>query len=255
MDGEFLQMFNEQPLGDTLALRAIKAEYIRQHLLNTSGETIYVEMNHLFISTFQDVVMELLLPVYEVDVIILRRDLGRVVKSIVELGFLRPGKQGPGWQAMYTLDSPNSILGPALPKQEGTATLLDEFDLAIGYLLDVECQAWEFAERNAGRKHLRVHQVNVEELEQEPAVRRLLLRLGLPFDPQRYRRWRRHLNSSDNEDGGAFNRRPSQKTRVVDVPFCHQRILAFLSDIRQRFSLLNLTLPSCLRQDPVFFSE
>ena len=87
MNGEFIDMINRKPLVDTRGKRRIKSKAIAELLRSGAPQMVYAETNHTFITTFHDVVLE---DFHNVDVVILRRDLARVLKSFIELGYFSP---------------------------------------------------------------------------------------------------------------------------------------------------------------------
>src|SRR4051812_30999500 len=118
MSGEFVEMINAKPLEDSRDKRRVKVKAIEEILRSTPPETVYAETNHTFITTFYDVVLE---EFQNVDVIILRRDLARVLKSFIELGYFSPSNP----LSREWMSSPNAATA-ALPAI-GPDASLDQF--------------------------------------------------------------------------------------------------------------------------------
>ena len=84
MCGAYLKMAMRADLKASYEMRKVKVMAINLKLLFFSEHIAYAETNHMFIKTFFDVVMDYY---RNVDVIVLRRPMHKVLKSFVELGY------------------------------------------------------------------------------------------------------------------------------------------------------------------------
>jgi hypothetical protein len=167
MCGEFIDMINSKPMEESREKRRVKAEAIAEILRGSAPEEIYAETNHTFITTFYDVVLE---EFPNVDVVNLRRDLGLVLKSFIEMGYFSPlNPLSFAW-----MSSPNAVTS-ALPAIGPDATL-DQFDRCIAYLLDIEARAERF---RRDYPNVRTHDVRLEQLNEINFVEELFARLSI----------------------------------------------------------------------------
>lgn len=169
MSGPWLDLCRRAPLAASIEKRMLKADAIRHALAGLPPGTTWAETNHMFIKTFWDVALKAFDPT-NIDVIILRRHLPSVLKSFMELGYFSDrNRVWPGW--MHT---PGSLLATLEPLGRDDAS--DPFDLAIGYLLDIEARAQAFAAQAPG---CRVHEARLEGLQDMAGVGQLFAGLGL----------------------------------------------------------------------------
>ena len=87
MHGEPLRRVSAAPLTSSYTERQVKLAGIARLLEERPWAQTYAETNHMFIKTYFDVVVDTL---HGVEVIHLRRDPARVLKSFVELGYFSP---------------------------------------------------------------------------------------------------------------------------------------------------------------------
>src|SRR6202030_4368546 len=114
------------PLASSYAERQVKLDGIARLLAERPWAQTYAETNHMFIKTFFDVVVDTL---REVEVIHLRRDPARVLKSFVELGYFSPlNHVWPDW--MSTHDAASAAW-------RGLGDPPDQYDRCIAYFYDV----------------------------------------------------------------------------------------------------------------------
>lgn len=139
MTGEMLRLAEKFPYEQTYAARKHKAAACRELLAANPGKSVYVETNHMFIKTFFDVIMgELAAAGIPVGVIILRRELARVVKSFVELGiYTDRNTYWPDW--MPSVEACTRAI--ELPVPEASLTNIERI---IAYLVDTEARAQRF---------------------------------------------------------------------------------------------------------------
>ena len=212
MCGEFIEMINTHPLEATRDTRRVKAEAIAK-IVGRSKE-VYAETNHTFIKTFYDVVLERFA---KIDIIILRREFARVLKSFVELGYF--SDRNPNWQKW--MSSPNAVTAalPALaPDSE-----MDQFDRCIAYLIDIEARGERFKKDFA---NVPTHDVRLEDLNKIDNVIALFDSLGL-----------RSTSATKKLVGQIVNekqRRKSSVTNPTTLEECERRLAEYIAKARAR---------------------
>lgn len=219
MNAEFIDMINTEPLPATRKKRRIKADAIAEFLRANPGIT-YVETNHVFITTFFDVVLE---DFNNIEVIILRRELAHVLKSFIELGYFSP--RNP--LSFAWMSSPNAATA-ALPAI-GPDDALDQFDRCIAYLLDIEARAQRF---KRDYPNVRTHEVRLEELNRRAKVDELFQRLGLIATA-----------ATDELCGQRINERRPKKEQVQNpttIEECRKRLGQYVQKARD----LGISLPA-----------
>lgn len=208
MIGPYLDMINRAPYTSSFEERRIKSFAIREILRQAPPETIYSETNHMFIKTFFDVVVE---DFDNVEVIVLRRELARVLKSFMELRYFTPANQAwPRW-----LSAPNAATA-AIPCIDDP-TRLDPYDLAIAYLIDIEARAMRFQASVPG---IRIHDIRAEALSDYDKVERFFHELRITTGP-----------ATEELTGRAINRRVEMKQKFsnpVDLDYCLTRLERYL---------------------------
>lgn len=209
MSGPWLRMVGGRGFAETLDLRMTKAEAITRALVGAPPGAVYVETNHMFIKTFWDVALKAFDP-EDIDVIILRRHLPSVLKSFINLGYFSArNRVWPDW--MHTLDARGSVLTPLGPQQA-----LDQFDLAIGYLMDIEARALRFVSARPG---CRIHEARLEGIQTPDAVSRLFSDLGLEA-----------TGATAGAVGRRVNDRGERKAQIgldTSLEYCEHRIQVF----------------------------
>jgi hypothetical protein len=173
MSGPFLQVVCQQGLEATLTARSVKVQAIRHTLSQCPPGTVYAETNHMFIKTFYDVVMQQF-GEQAVQVVRLRRYIPAVLKSFINMGYFSDrNRVWPSWMHMPG-QCDSAFIPPALPREP------DQYDLAIGYLLDIELRGERFKERYPGCK---VHEVSLESLQSTTQTVVFLETLNLESTP------------------------------------------------------------------------
>lgn len=215
MTGRYLRIVLERDPGESLSERSIKARAIRQRMTVLPPEAIYAETSHMFIKTFADVVMEAFAD-HDVEVIVLRRYLPSVLMSFITMGYYSD-RNPAAWHAwMHTPGTGHCVFQP--PPFDGTP---DQYDLAIGYLLDIEARAQKFRERYPG---CRVHEVRLEGLQTPDEIRSFFKRLRL--EPTE-RTW--------ELAGARINVRSQRKAQFgieTTLEHCEQRLRQYLQRCR-----------------------
>lgn len=224
MIGSFIAMINAKPLEVTRERRRIKCAAIAKSLRSLRPNETYAETNHTFIKTFFDVVLQ---DFSSVQVIVLRRELVRVLKSFVELGYFSPlNPRAENW-----MSSPNAETAaqPALaPDAE-----LDQFDLCIAYLIDIEARTERF---RRDFPKVPVYEVELEQLNDFKFVKTLFQQLGIK--PTWRTRW---LCGKVVNDKGARKTRYPNPTTLEE---CQQRLIGYIAKARER----GIKLPAVIEQ-------
>ncbi len=162
MAGKYLSMINESLYHKTYSKRRVKCKAIDQELKKIGKGSVYCETSNMFIKTFFDVVMT---SFKNVEVIVLRRQLSKVLKSFIELGYFtsKIDTKWPEW-----LSSPNAATAaiPCIDKDEN----LDHYDICIAYLLDIEARAVRFQK---DYPNVKIHHVRLEHLNSNDSVEHL----------------------------------------------------------------------------------
>lgn len=136
MVGTYVKLINIAPMNESYVERKIKVSAVQSVLDSMPPGEIYAESNSNFIRTFYDVVMNEFMDA-EIDVIILRRYLPDVLKSLLELGHFNGNPATANWIPEIT--SPNRAFTSCK-----TADDMDAYDHLITYLLDTEARAQRF---------------------------------------------------------------------------------------------------------------
>jgi hypothetical protein len=161
----------------------------------------------MFIKTFFDVIAR---SIENVDLIILRRDLSHVLKSFIELGYFSPkNATWPDW-----MSSPNAVT--AALRCIGEDHELDQYDLCIGYLMDIEARTLRFQREYP---HMRTHEVRIEDLSHYPNVEALFSALKIMPTTATRELMGRRINSRD------------RSKKLFDIPadlsYCRDRIARY----------------------------
>jgi hypothetical protein len=224
MIGAVLDEVNAKPMAQSRNARRVKCASIREAMRGRSGT--YVETNHMFIKTFHDVVVE---EFADVEVIFLRRELARVVKSFFELGYFTP--RNPAWSKWMSIPGgANSAVKPIAPFEA-----LDAYDRIIAYLVDIETRGMKFA---AEHPHVRLHEVRLESLDHTEGIRRL-------FEAMRIETTSATWKSSAHDR----NERRDKKARFAnpaDLDYCRERVAMYLDKSRAR----GIAVPATLAVKP-----
>lgn len=215
MTGPYLRMAQELGLEASFATRAIKAQAVWQRLSVLPPGTIYAETSHMFIKTFADVVMAAF-RAHEVDVVVLRRWLPAVLKSFVAMGYYSDNNPG-AWGAWF--HAPGA--GHCAFRPPVFDAPPDQYDLAIGYLIDIEARARRFMEHYP---QCRVHEVRLEGLQSAEQVATFFAALRLEAKPETARLSGMRVNDR--------SQRKAQFGIETTLEYCEQRIYTYLERCR-----------------------
>jgi hypothetical protein len=216
MSGPYLRMICEKGLEATFADRRVKAHTIWQIVSRLPPGWVYAETNHMFIKTFFDVVIEAFKD-HEIDVIILRRNLPQVLKSFITMGYFSEMNQvWPAW--MHVPGKCNCIFQPP-----ATGKPPDQYDLAIGYLLDIETRAQRFKLQYTS---CRIHEIMLESLQTLDEVKSFFTALGLSLTA-----------ATQDMVSRSVNERTHRKAQIgikTTLEYCGQRIQKYLHKCREQ---------------------
>lgn len=206
MTGHHLRSVMERPLHETYSERRVKADAIRATLSTMPSHMVYAETNHMFIKTFQDVVVN------EFDqrwlsVVVLRRSLDLVLKSLLNLGYFTAGNDD--WRQWMHLAHGEFVLA----KAPGAFEELDDVDRAIGYLFDIEARQQKFVESHPD---LNVVEVGLDEIRPLDGARDLLTRLRV-----------KPTARLEQVAGQASNQRATSKLAGWDLAEMRRRIVDY----------------------------
>jgi hypothetical protein len=204
MNGKYLQMVNTSTFSQTFKKRRIKCKFIEKELDNLSQNKVYCETSHMFIKTFFDVVLDRF---NNVEVIILRRDIAKILKSFIELGYFSEiNSAWPDW-----MSSPNSKT--AALQCIDSDQMLDQYDLCIAYLIDIEARTVRFQN---DFPDVQTHAVTLESLNEYNMVEALFRDLRITPTEETKRLTGKMVNV--REEGKKHFDNPS------DLDYCRQRI-------------------------------
>ena len=223
MIGPYLQLVSSQPYELTLEQRRVKSIAIQNALLPLPKGQIYCETSNMFIKTFFDVVLTDFRH-DQLTVITLRRDLARVLKSFVECDFFSPRKPERIW-----MSSPNSAT--AAIRCIGADRDLDQYDLCIGYLIDIEARAQRFRRAYPAIRNV---EVRLEALADYQGVEQTFQQLGLRPTTGTRQAHRDRVNLMEKVKRAA--------NQVVDLAYCQRRIEQYL----EKAAALGIELPPTL---------
>ena len=208
MNGRYLEMAMNRPLDESYNRRRIKLLGINRTLSRLDRDSIYVETSHMFIKSFYDVVLDY----YEnVEVIILRRPLHKVLKSFIEMGFFSDiNPASPRW--LHNPGAANAATEPLKPLEE-----MDQYEKCIAYLLDIEALARSFS---SNYPHIKTHETTLASITEIAGAKRLFQDLG--------GRW---SSDSDRLYSGVVNRRAVYKSAIggaCSEEYCHERLRQYI---------------------------
>ena len=223
MTAGFLSMVSDDPFHRSFEARKVKANFIKAFAEQLPRGKIYCETNHMFIKTFFDVVISEFLE--NVEVIILRRDIAKVLKSFVELGyFSQLNENWPQW-----MSSPNSATSAIACIAEDSE--LDQYDLCIAYIIDIEARAQRFRKEYPWIKS---YEVDIEELNDYESIERLFSQLKITPSKKTKASYKNKVNHKSS--------RKQQLDRPVDINYCCQRIDEYIDRARK----MNICVPKTL---------
>ena len=123
----------------------------------------------MFIKTFTDVVLNEFDPA-GLSVVVLRRSLDQVLKSLLDLGYFTSSTdEWRNW--MHVATGPQVLAHAPAPIEEN-----DEVDRAIGYLFDIEARQQAFVRDNPG---INVVEVRLPEIQSIDTATQLLADLRI----------------------------------------------------------------------------
>jgi len=169
MIGSYLRSVARNGLQKTFADRRIKSKAIVKIASQYPAQSVYIETNHMFIKTFQDVVLN---DLRNVQVVHLQRGLLQTLKSFVELCYFSDKNRAwPDWMI-----SPNAQTAAIKPIDADDK--LDCIDLSIAYLIDIEARAVAFRQKYP---HIPFHEIDINDLNDLSKTKTLFGDLNLSF--------------------------------------------------------------------------
>mmetsp|Transcript_25672 Transcript_25672/g.64088 ORF Transcript_25672/g.64088 Transcript_25672/m.64088 type:complete len:624 (+) Transcript_25672:3-1874(+) len=182
---------------------------------------IYAETNPNFKSWFYDVVLDELRDTFEVHVLIIRKYIPAVLKSLYETGFFSK-RNGYTW--METANSVNAVMKP-LAHDDG----LDAFDLLLSYILNTEMVTRKMMENFDAVEFL---EIRSEDIYSADGALHLLELLDLQPTEETHRiagkRIDKYMENSEKS--------VAEKTNMT---YCEERLGAYL----ERASKLGIEIP------------
>lgn len=220
MNEEFLRMINEQPLENTFQQRLLKKSAIKKQLFG--HHKVYCETSHMFIKTFYDVVLS---EFKNVEVILLNRNIPKVLHSFVRLGyFSERNKNWPNW-----MSSPNATTAVQQVLDEDLD--MDQIGLCIAYLLDIEARKELFVNNNP---QLKYHHVDIDELNRKQKVEDLFQSMSIRFTKKTAQLLGEKINNKANV--------------TVDADITGDVLPIRLSEHLQRLDSKNISYPDSFKQ-------
>lgn len=243
MSGRYIKLFPaENPSWKSRLLyyaiymkKMTKVRAINRVLKNLPPQHSYAETNHMFILSFYDVIMK---HFHKVDVIHLRRYMPKVLKSYIETNNFAPGfhnvegsikreEKGEFHQTKYWCVSPNSQ--SAAVKALALDTELDQFDLCIGYLIDIEARAQRFKRQFP---HVKLIEAQIESLNNIDGVSLLFKELRAELS-----------HETEKMVGQVQNRKFQMKKDLginISEEYCRERIHQYIEKCKSA----GISLPS-----------
>lgn len=224
MNGRYLEMAMNRPLRESYGKRRIKLLGINHSLSRLHSNTVYAETSHMFIKSYHDVALEYY---RNVDVIVLRRPMHKVLKSFIELGFFSESNPvSPRW--MHDPGSANCVAEPLKPVEE-----MDQYEKCIAYLLDIEARAQDF---NNSYPNVKTHDVMLESISGIAGAKQLFAALGAEW-----------TSDSDSLYSKVVNRRTVYKTAIggfCSEEYCRERIDRYVRQAKNAgISIPEIRLP------------
>lgn len=214
MTGTYLDAVAARPLASSYEQRQVKLIAVNRVLERLPPEQVYAETSHMFIKTFFDVVADY----YPgLEVVILRRDLRKVLRSFWALGYF--SEANPHWRLwLPPAGGPDDLLQPVRPFAQ-----MDPIDRGIAYLCEIEARAERFTTRFP---EVPVHETSLEQIGTSRGARELLRRLGLEWslDQDRYENLQRNTRRSFK----------SARGREIGLDTCADRFARYADEAAER---------------------
>lgn len=223
MNGIYLLKVMRAPLEESYLTRQVKLIGINRQILSLPENVIYAESNHMFIKTFFDVVADY----YPgIEVIILRRDLRKIIKSFVEFGYF--SNINPHWKLW--LHIPGSKNYAVLPIK--SYEKMDIYDRIIAYLIDMEGRAESFKKKYPA---IPQHNIRLEDISTVEGANLFFKSLGIDYEVTD-----EILSRIDKNDRTKIKGYIGNKT---SLQYCEERLKLYLSTA----ALMQIELPKHLR--------
>jgi len=224
MVGRFLHLTNTAPMKDSYQERKVKAEAIRHTLLTIPRGNVYVETNSNFIRTFYDVVIEEF-PDAQIYVVVLRRYMAEILKSLLELGHFAGNPAAENF--IPAPDSVTNAVRPCWTQYDKP----DRFDKLIHYLVDTEGRARRFKSEYNNRMNIKIIDVEIKDLMNIHRINKLFSLLKIESTKE-----------TEKAIGVSANLRLNVKKQYpsnVTMEMCEKRIKEYLG----RCTKLNIAVP------------
>jgi len=213
INGHYLGLTLKHGLAATYKSRLLKVFGINLALSRLIDSITYVETSHMFIKTYHDVVIDY----YEqIDVIILRRAMSKVLRSFAELNYFSPNAHH--WQKWMNVPEPSNCFAEPI----GLPYEMDKYDRCIAYLLDMEARAQTFIEHN---QKARIHEIRLEEITKVEGARKLYNVLALTYPDG--------LNMSLLEKNQALDAK-DYHNNSISLDYCRKRLEIYLEKAHQQ---------------------
>lgn len=218
MTGQYLQnVILDGKREETFEERAhIKLNAIREVLEGTSVNVVYAETSHMFIKTFEDVVLQKLGNVAQISIIFLHRPAKNTIYSQLQLGWFTKGHSGKNnWY--YDASDVHASERQSSFRTNSSSRL----DALIGYNVDVLQRGLQLDKEIRRRhkrkewKHVRIFESLLMDIsgEAEAGVYRLLSNMGLTVDEKKLSLLSTHDKNARNVKKDRFN----NYSRIEDV--------------------------------------
>jgi hypothetical protein len=224
MSGKYLTMINEELYDKTFEARLIKCKAIKKLLRRFSRNEVYCETNHMFIKTFFDVIMS----EFDnniIEILILRRNAVKVLKSFIEMGYFSPfNTYWPKW--MSSPNAKTAAIGCLHSDDK-----MDQYDRCIAYLIDIEARAQRFLK---DYPHIKVHNIRLEDLRSFDNVNRLWDDLTITCTRKTYKVFKKVINK---------RAKVKNEMRILtNMEYCHERMGSYI----ERAEAAGIQIPETL---------
>jgi hypothetical protein len=205
--------------------------------LSWPSGTAYCDTSNYFIKSWWDVAVDRFAADHPLIVVVIRRRMADVLKSMVDLNWFGGIGRACG-KFLYTTNSNISFVQSLAADEE-----MDHYDKALSHLFDVEAKAQFFKRRFGKHPNIRIHEVCLEQVTASvDAAKSFLVSLGLEPTPAT-----EHVLSS-----GETNARADKKQGATsNVTYAQQRIDEFVARYREQ----GVWLPTAPHVDAEFCSK